>query len=70
MNGLGVICTDNVVGDTLLKRLAMGKLKCAAASFVNYFPEGSRRMSLARRLGFCENGVEYAVLAVFEGGEI
>jgi hypothetical protein len=27
-------------------------------------------MSLARRLGFCENGVEYAVSAVFEGGEI
>jgi hypothetical protein len=26
-------------------------------------------MPLARRLGFCENGVEYAVLAVFEGGE-
>jgi hypothetical protein len=27
-------------------------------------------MSLARRLGFCENGVEYTVLAVFEGGEV
>jgi hypothetical protein len=26
-------------------------------------------MSLARRLGFCENGVKYAVSAVFEGGE-
>jgi hypothetical protein len=26
-------------------------------------------MSLARRLGFCENGVEDAVSAVFEGGE-
>jgi hypothetical protein len=26
-------------------------------------------MSLARRLGFCENGVECAVLAVFEGVE-
>jgi hypothetical protein len=25
-------------------------------------------MSLARRLGFCGNGVEYAVPAVFEGG--
>jgi hypothetical protein len=37
---------------------------------VNYFPEGSRRKSLARRLGFCENGVESDVSAVFEGGEI
>jgi hypothetical protein len=26
VNGLGVICTDNVVGATLLRRLAMGKL--------------------------------------------
>jgi hypothetical protein len=26
-------------------------------------------MSLVRRLGFCGNGVEYAVSAVFEGGE-
>jgi hypothetical protein len=37
---------------------------------VNFFVEGPQRMSLARRLGFCENGVEYAVLAVFEGGEV
>jgi hypothetical protein len=26
-------------------------------------------MSLARRLGFCKNGAEYALSAVFEGGE-
>jgi hypothetical protein len=37
---------------------------------VNFFVEGPRRMSLARRLGFCENGVKYAVSAVFEGGEV
>jgi hypothetical protein len=37
---------------------------------VNFFVEGPRRMSLARRLGFCGNGVEDAVSAVFEGGEV
>jgi hypothetical protein len=46
------------------------RFKCAAASLYTFFVEGPRRMSLARRLGFYKIGVEYAVLAVFEGEEV
>jgi hypothetical protein len=59
----------------LLEPLYLGdgrsvRFKCAAASLRTFFVEAPRRMSLARRLGFCENGVKYAVSAVFEGGEV
>jgi hypothetical protein len=46
------------------------RFKCAAAKSCDPFcVEKIRGMSLARRLGFCENGVEHAVSAVFEGGD-
>jgi hypothetical protein len=54
----------------MIRRWALGKVLVRGCQLVNFFVDGPRRMSLARRLGFCENGVEYAVLAVFEGGEV
>jgi hypothetical protein len=47
-----------------------GWFRCAAAKSCGPFCVGEiRGMSLARHLGFCENGVKCAVSAVFEGGE-